>query len=152
MNINKFKRAAEQPAEVESALTELGQAFGELAQSTHNLKENLDLIAIPPVEEDPKAHVAAKSKYASKFRRLAEENPDAFANALIEVYNNLDEVAEGVENLADHMGIELVQEPEIPNSPTIDHPENISKTEDMRSFREHKKELTDDVVKESSVE
>lgn len=106
----KFARlrqvAMDEPKEVDAALSELGEALGTMADALTNLKENLDLVQAPK-EAALKVRIASARKYASSFRRMAEEAPEVVADALNEVYNSLDEIAAGVENLAENLGVEL---------------------------------------------
>lgn len=98
--------AAEEAKDVDSALTEVADALGNMADAMGNLREHLDLIEAPKTAS-LKVRVATSRRYASSFRRLADENPEVVADALSEVYHSLDDVAGAVENLAEHMGIEL---------------------------------------------
>lgn len=112
--ITKFAKlkhfAAEEPAEVQGALDELAGSLQELHDGVQALTENLDLVDVTK-EENPAGHMAAKNKFARGFRRLAEENPEALADALNEIYHTLDDIAAGTENLASGLGIELTETP-----------------------------------------
>jgi hypothetical protein len=98
--------AAEEAKDVDSALVEVADALGTMADAMSNLREHLDLIEAPKTAS-LKVRIAAAHKYASTFKRLAEESPEIVADALSEVYHSLDDVAGAVENLAEHMGVEL---------------------------------------------
>jgi hypothetical protein len=112
---NKFaalqRLAAEEPAEVESALGELAEALGGMSEALTNLKNNLDLGGVDDV--DPEVAKAAKNKYAKNFRRIVAENPAELADAVNELWHSLDAIALGTEALADNLGIELSEEPEL---------------------------------------
>jgi len=94
------------PGSVEKDLTQLADACAAQAEAFDNLRENLDLIQ-PPKEAALKVRVAAARNYAKAFRQVAEEHPDQLASALSEAYHSLDEQAGALENLADHLGIDL---------------------------------------------
>jgi len=98
--------AAEEAKDVDSALVEVADALGTMADAMSNLREHLDLIEAPKTAT-LRVRVAAAHRYASTFKRLAEENPEVVADALGEVYHSLDDVAGAIENLAEHMGVEL---------------------------------------------
>lgn len=122
----KLKRVAEEePEELGSALGELTEAFVELAEAADALRDNLDLGEVDaPAENDQEEESVtersektsrrkkkASKKFASSLRKLALEAPGSLAEALQEVYSTLDSVAEGIENLAQNLGIELQAEP-----------------------------------------
>jgi hypothetical protein len=98
--------AADEPEAADEGLMQLGDAFGQLAEDVEALRENLDLVEAPaeaPLEE----RIASRRAYAKKFREIATENPEQLEMALAEVYQSLDEVAQAVENYADHMGLDV---------------------------------------------
>lgn len=96
-----IKRIAEEdPEAVGEALAELRTAFQENAEALEVLAEHLDL-----TEEDQE-----EGKLGSAFRRIAEEEPAELEAALKEIYGNIDVIADGVENLAEHLGITLVED------------------------------------------
>jgi len=106
--------AAEEPEQAEAGLDEMANAFGALADSVTALRENLDLVT-PIASANVQAKVLARKHYAKAFRQIAEENPQELEGAINQVYQSLDEVAEALENYADHMGLEIqepTQEPE----------------------------------------
>jgi uncharacterized protein (DUF58 family) len=93
-------------ADVSEALEELVDNFEGLAEDLDALTENLDLI--PEGEsEDSKTASKRSRKFAAGFRRLAEEDPGAFQEALQDVYTRLDDITEGIENLAENTGVTL---------------------------------------------
>lgn len=98
--------ALEEPQEVDSALSQLAEGFGELSQALTSMSQNLDLGGVPATAS-LKARLAAKKNYASRFRRLADEAPEQFEMAYNEVYQALDGLAEDMENAADNLGIAL---------------------------------------------
>jgi hypothetical protein len=98
--------AANDPGSVEKDLTQLADACAGQAEAFDNLRENLDLIQ-PPKEAALKVRVAAARNYAKAFRQIAEDHPEQLAEALSEAYHSLDEQAGALENLADHLGIDL---------------------------------------------
>ncbi len=98
--------AAQEPQEVDSAISQLASGFSELASALGAMNRNLDLGGLP-AEASLKARIAAKQKYGSRFRRLAEEAPQEFEAAYNEVYQALDGLAEDMENAADNLGITL---------------------------------------------
>jgi len=103
----KMRQVADgDPGSVEKDLAQLADACAAQAEAFDNLRENLDLIQ-PPKEAALKVRVAAARNYAKAFRQIAEEHPDQLAGALSEAYHSLDEQAGALENLADHLGIDL---------------------------------------------
>jgi hypothetical protein len=98
--------AAEDAKEVDSAVAEVADALGVMADALSNLREHLDLIEAPK-SASLKVRIATARKYATAFRRIAEEAPEIVADAISEVYHSLDDVAGAIENLAENMGIEL---------------------------------------------
>jgi hypothetical protein len=109
-NSEKYARlrqvAAEEPKEVDTALNELAEALGHMADALTGMRSRLDLIRAPKTAKMSE-RIAAARKYATAFRRYAEESPEIIGDALSEVYQALDQVGLGVENLADQMGVEL---------------------------------------------
>ena len=103
----RLRQVAEnEPKKAGDSLGELAHSLGVMATSMSNFRENLDLSDVPKTAS-LRARMAAKKKYASEFRRIAMESPEQLADALVEFYNSLDEVASGVENLASNLGIDL---------------------------------------------
>lgn len=104
------KFAADEPAAVDAALTQLGEGFGELAEAIRTLKVNLDLVEAPKTA-DMKTRIAAKRNYGARFKRIAEEAPEQFEGALNEFYQAIDGLAEDTENLAGNLGVNLSEAP-----------------------------------------
>ncbi len=98
--------AAKNPQEFGAALTELVASLNVMAESMDSFQDNLNLGAVPTAAA-PTVVAAAQKKYGTGFRQYAEHNPEVVADALNELYNSLDEIAAGVENLATHLGVEL---------------------------------------------
>jgi hypothetical protein len=98
--------AAEEPKEVDIALTEVAEALGVMAEGLTNLRENLDFIQAPK-SASIKVRVAAARKYAAAFKHTAAETPEVLVDAVAEIYNSLDEIAAGLENLATNLGFEI---------------------------------------------
>lgn len=103
--------AKNEPMEVKSALTELANVFGSLRASFLNMRDNLNL-SDPPKTASPTEKKAAASKFAAGLKKLAEEEPEQFGEALSEVYGLLDEAAGAIENLAENSGVEIHTEEE----------------------------------------
>jgi hypothetical protein len=102
-----LKRVAlEEPQEVDGALAQLAEGFGELSQALTSMSQNLDLGGVPATAS-LKARLAAKKNYAARFRQIADEAPEQFEMAYNEVYQALDGLAEDMENAADNLGIAL---------------------------------------------
>ena len=107
----KMRRVAEaSPGEIEKDLTQLADACAAQAEAYENLRENLDLVQAPKG-----ASLAARTKaartYARAFMRIAQEAPEQLADAVSEAYHSLDEQAGALENLAEHLGIDLNETP-----------------------------------------
>jgi hypothetical protein len=98
--------ATEEPKEADSAIAEVAEALGTMADALSNLRENLDLIEAPKTA-NIKVRIATARKYATAFRRIAEDTPEIVAGAISEVYHSLDDVAGAFENLAENLGVEL---------------------------------------------
>ena len=103
--------AAREPKDLEmkAALTELANFFGSIRASFLNMRDNFNLSDVPKAAS-LKDKIAAKRNFASGLRRVAEENPQQFGDALSEVYGLLDEAAGAIENLAENSGVELCEE------------------------------------------
>jgi len=97
--------AAKEPKKVADAIGELSQSLQVMGSSLSYLRENLDLAV--PRSASLRERIASRKKYAAEFRRLAEEDPEKIAGAIVELYRSLDEIAAGVENLASNLGVEL---------------------------------------------
>jgi hypothetical protein len=97
--------AAKEPKKVADAIGELSQSLQVMGSSLSYLRENLDLAV--PRSASLRERIASRKRYAAEFRRLAEEDPDKIADAIVELYRSLDEIAAGVENLASNLGVEL---------------------------------------------
>jgi hypothetical protein len=105
--------AFEEPQEVDGALSQLSEGFAELSEALNQMVVNLDMgdqgmgdQAIPATAS-LKAHIASKKNYAARFRRIAEEVPEQFGQALSEVYIALDGLTEDMEVAAENLGITL---------------------------------------------
>jgi hypothetical protein len=98
--------AEEEPQEVDAALSQLAEGFSELSGALQSMSQNLDLGGVPTTAS-LKARLAAKKNYATRLRRIAEEQPAEFESAYNEVYQALDGLAEDMENAADNLGIAL---------------------------------------------
>lgn len=107
----KMKHVADNdPGSVEKDLTSLADACAAQAEAFDALRENLDLIQAPK-EASLKIRVAAARNYGKEFKRIAEEAPQELASAVSEAYHSLDEQAGALEQLADHLGIDLGSTP-----------------------------------------
>ena len=144
--------AKHKSAEVGEALEQLGEAFGELADRVHAFRENLDLVDAPKTA-NLKVRIAAARSLGTRFRQIANDSPEMMAEAINELFHTLDDVAAGVENLADNLGIELVMTPaeeafveEGKEEVRGDVPE-IEKTEEPK-VDEHKEEKAEEEIKE----
>jgi len=98
--------AGEEPKEADVALAEVADALGTMADALSNLRDNLDLIEAPKTASI-QVRLATTKKYATAFKRIAEEAPEVVADAISEVYHSLDDVAGAIEALAENMGIDL---------------------------------------------
>ena len=110
----KFARlrfvAEKQAPEAAEALDQLTQAFGEMADRINAFRENLDLVDAPRTAS-LKTRIAARRALGPKFRQIATENPELLAEAVNDLFHNLDDVAAGLEAFAENMGIELTTTP-----------------------------------------
>lgn len=108
---SKFARlrlvATKYPKHFSQAITVLANAFHEVGEGLHAMNDNLGLSA-PPKTASLAVKAEAAKKFAANFRRIAEENPEEMAVALNEIYTSINELADGVEGLADNAGIELI--------------------------------------------
>ena len=121
--------AADEPQEVDAALSQLAEGFSELGTALQSMSQNLDLGGAP-VTASLKARIAAKKNYAARFRRLAEEAPEQFEGAYNEVYQALDGLAEDMENAADNLGITLASPVGADGAPGLEsEPEGIADAE-----------------------
>lgn len=112
--------AEEEPEAVGEAIAELRDTFMEQVEALDALAENLG-VDVETAEEDAQADLEfqASKKRASKptpkfgalLKKLAEEDPEQVELALGEIYGNIDTLAEGVENLAENLGVELPESP-----------------------------------------
>jgi hypothetical protein len=98
--------AAETPADMSDALIEITGAFRTLAECGENMVENLDLSPITH-EASVRDKIASRRKFASRLKKLAEEDPAKVEGALMELYTSVDEIAAAIENLAGNLGFEL---------------------------------------------
>src|SRR5271156_3519985 len=98
------------PGSIEKDLTNLADACASQAEAFDALRENLDLIQAPK-EASLKVRVAAARQYGAAFKRIAEEAPGDLADAVSQAYHSLDEQAGALEQLAEHLGIEINSTP-----------------------------------------
>jgi hypothetical protein len=98
--------AQDAPGSIEKDLTALADSCAKQAEAFDALRENLDLIQAPK-EASLKVRTAAARQYAKEFKRIAEEAPQELASALSEAYHSLDEQAGALEQIAEHLGIDL---------------------------------------------
>jgi hypothetical protein len=98
--------AAKEPRQVAAALGELAVSCGVMASQFSAMKDHLDLNEAPRTAS-LQARVAARKKFAAEFRRRANDNPEQIADAVIQLYHNIDEIAAAIESFAENMGIEL---------------------------------------------
>lgn len=116
--------AEEEPEALGEAIAELRDKFMDQVEALDALAENLNLTpedleggSEVETEEEfkfPEGVEASKkaSKFASGLRHVADEEPEEVEISLNEIYSNIDLLAEGVENLADNLGVELEENPE----------------------------------------
>ena len=110
----QFKQIAnEDPSASSDALCELSEAFSSMAEASEALIENLDLSPTPK-EASLREKVAARKKFATMLKKLANENPERVEEALNEIYNAVDEVALAIENLSSNLGFTLGEVSEEP--------------------------------------
>ncbi len=100
--------AAKEPRQVAAALGELAVSCGVMASQFSAMKDHLDLNEAPRTAS-LQARVSARKKFAAEFRRRATDNPEQIADAVIQLYHNIDEIAAAIESFAENMGIELPQ-------------------------------------------
>jgi hypothetical protein len=155
--------AAEEPKEADAAIAEVADALGTMADALGNLRENLDLLEAPKTA-NIKVRIATARKYATAFRRMAEEAPEVIANAISEVYHSLDDVAGALENLAENMGIELNLSPveeefdaeagHEPEEPTVDESEFEEGEKELESPEAEpaEEELDEEIDKEAGAQ
>lgn len=107
----KLRQVAEDHSpEAAEALEQLGQVFGELADRVDAFRENLDLVDAPK-SAHLKTRIAARRALGTRFRQIAQETPDQMGAAVNELFHVLDDVAAGIENFAENLGIELTTTP-----------------------------------------
>jgi myo-inositol-hexaphosphate 3-phosphohydrolase len=107
--------ATENPQLFTEAFTELSGTFRQLAAASDRLMNRLNITAAELPQAVSKTasirdRIQAKRaavKYASGLRRVTADAPESFANAMQEFYEKLDEVADGLESMAENVGIEL---------------------------------------------
>lgn len=108
--------AAEESNDAAEGLEQLAEAFGHLGDAVQTLRENLDLVEAPK-EANLHERIASRRAFAKTFRRIAEEAPEAMEQAIGEVYQQLDGVAEALENYAENLGITLAPTGEVVETP-----------------------------------
>jgi len=101
----KMRACAKAPAKFAAILDDLVMKSARQADSWDNLRANLGLVRAAK-DASAKERVAA-ARAASKFAKVAEEQPDVLADALREAYKGLDEEAAALELAADALGIDL---------------------------------------------
>ena len=110
----RLRRVARtQPKELEAALRELAASYTKVGSLLSNFRENLDLVSAPKTAS-VREKAAAERIYAKSFIRVAEENPEQLEADLQRIYSQTDEIAGAVENLADHLGLNITPEGEEP--------------------------------------
>jgi len=103
----KFRAVvAARPQDVQAALEEFRDTFAMMASKTDAMLKNLGLKAA--AEDAPlKEKIAAKRSFAAGLKKLADDAPGGFVEALGQMYQQLDDVADGIEGVAENLGIEL---------------------------------------------
>lgn len=107
--------AEEEPQEVGEALSDLETSFKSLAEKLENLKDHLDVTALPK-EASIRQKVAHRNTFARGLRHLAAEDPQEIENALNDFYAELNTVVGEIETLADNLGLEI----KIPEDSKVD--------------------------------
>ncbi len=98
--------ATKAPEKLEKHLIRLADKFASMAEGIENLRENLGLIRA--AKEAPlKVRTAAAKEYGKKFRKIAEENPEKLEEAVVELYEGLNDFAADIEFAAEQMGVDL---------------------------------------------
>jgi hypothetical protein len=109
--ISKYARlqtvAEKYPRHFSAAIVELANSFHEIGEGLHTMNENLGL-SVPSKTASLEIRVAAAKIYGNNFRLIATENPEELAGAINEIYSEINSLAEGIENLAENAGVELV--------------------------------------------
>jgi hypothetical protein len=124
--------AADEPQELGLAMSQVTASIRRIASNLHRASINLDLIQ-PSKTASVREKIAARNQFAAGLRRIAEESPEQIGEVLNDVYAELDRVVTEVENLADHLDVELVAvEPteegeasEAEIEPTDESPEDV---------------------------
>lgn len=152
----KAQRAAEQkakyakmvavakkaPEKLEACLARLADKCAGQAEGWENLRENLGLVKASK-EAPLKVRVAAARNYAKAFNRIALESPDKLAEALVEAYQGLNDIAADIELAADQMGVELEAAPMMEESVVIEAP---------NSFEGEEQGVAEDIIEEAEAE
>ena len=101
--------ASQRPQDIQESLEEFRDTFAMMASKTNAMIKNLNLVLASENGTSLKEKVAARRQYASGLRKLADElgGPGAFADALGQMYQQLDDVADGIEAVADNLGVPL---------------------------------------------
>jgi hypothetical protein len=123
----KLRRvAAEEPEVLQKALMTVADAFREIPDSLEAFSENLDLVR-PGKTASIRERVAARNRYAAAFRQIAEEQPERIAEALNDLYAEVNDAVDALEDVSDQLGIELV----VPESDAIvDADDDMEPTDD----------------------
>lgn len=103
----KFRAVvAAKPQDVQAALEEFRDTFAMMASKTDAMLKNLGLKAA--AEDAPlKDKIAAKRSFASGLKKVADDMPGSFVEALGQMYQQLDDVADGIEAVAENLGVDL---------------------------------------------
>ncbi len=105
----KFREIAKNhPQDVQQVLEEFRDTFAMMASKTNAMIKNLNLVTGADAST-LKEKVAAKRAYAAGLRKMADElgGPGNFADALGQMYQQLDDVADGIEAVAENLGVAL---------------------------------------------
>ena len=106
--------ATKAPEKLEKCLASVAAKHAALSEGIENLRENLGLIRA--AKNAPlKVRVAAAREYGKQFKLIASESPDKLAEALVEAYHGLNDIAADLEMAADQMGVDLNGPMEFPD-------------------------------------
>jgi hypothetical protein len=123
--------AAEEPQELGLAFSQITASLRVIASHLHRASLNLDLVA-PSKTASIREKITARNKFARALRRIAEESPEQIGEVLNDVYAELDKVVVEVENLADHLDVDLVipESEEVSEGSVEAEPEPFESTDD----------------------